>query len=132
MCSIFFDFVVYGRWEAVHSLKMLSQGVGTFSNIENFIMRTLFFCFFGTLSRPSRHVGPRLTCWMSSRSGRARPAGKVRKGVQKGPKIKALRMKFSILENVPTPQESIFRLWAMYGLPMPRYGKIQKISERIK
>ena len=63
------DFAVYGRWEAVHSLKMLSWGVGTFSNIENFILRTFIFGLFGTLSRPSRRVGPRLTCWMSSRSG---------------------------------------------------------------
>ena len=73
----FLDFAIYGRWEAVHSLKMLSWGVGTFSNTENFILRTLIFGLFWTLSRPSRQVGLRLTCWMSSRSGDPANASKL-------------------------------------------------------
>ena len=43
----FLDFAVYGSWEAVHSLEMMSPGVGTFSTIENLILGTFFFQLFG-------------------------------------------------------------------------------------
>ena len=50
--GIFLIFNLYGHWEAVHSLKTLSRGVGTFSNIENFILRTsIFRHFFDPRSR---------------------------------------------------------------------------------
>ena len=45
----FWIFALYESWEAGNSLKMLSQGVGTFSNIENFILGTLIFDIFSTL-----------------------------------------------------------------------------------
>ena len=42
-CQILLD---SARWEAGNSLKMMSSDVGTFSNIENLILRTfiLYFC----------------------------------------------------------------------------------------
>ena len=43
----FLDFALYGSWEAVHSLKIMSQGVGTFSTIEHLILRTFIFRHFG-------------------------------------------------------------------------------------
>ena len=50
--------------------------------------------------------------------------------VQKGPKMKALRMKFSILENVPTPQESILKLCT--ASQRPYMAKSQKYRKHIK
>ena len=41
--SVFLDFALYGRWEPLDSLKMMSWDVGTFSNIENLILRTFIF-----------------------------------------------------------------------------------------
>ena len=53
---------LHGSWEPPHSLKMMPQGVGTFSTIENPILRT-FICwsFFGPrrfcppIFRPTAH-----------------------------------------------------------------------------
>ena len=39
-------FALYGSWEAGNSLKILSRGVGTFSTIEDIILRTFNFRFF--------------------------------------------------------------------------------------
>ena len=41
--SIFEFFALYGRWEAGHISKILSRAVGTFSTIENVILRTFIF-----------------------------------------------------------------------------------------
>ena len=41
------DFALYGSWEAGNGLKMMSQGVGTFSTIEHLILRTFIFRHFG-------------------------------------------------------------------------------------
>ena len=44
----FFDFSPYGSWEALDVLKRLSEGVRTFSAIENLILRTFHFSSFLT------------------------------------------------------------------------------------
>ena len=51
-------------------------------------------------------------------------------GQQKCRKTKVLRMKFSIVENVPTPWESIFKLFPASQLPYR--AKIQKIQQQKK
>ena len=66
------DFALYGSWEARNSSKRLSQGVGTFSTIEDFILRTLIFRLFSTLFRPSQRVG---RAFLGSQA-LARPAGR--------------------------------------------------------
>ena len=43
--SNFWIFALYGSWEAGDSLKIVSRGVGTFSTIEDLILRTLIFRF---------------------------------------------------------------------------------------
>ena len=53
----FLDFALYGSWEPTHSFKMMSQGVGTFSTIENLIPRTSFVRSFLT---PAGNPPPRL------------------------------------------------------------------------
>ena len=40
MFTMILYFAVYESWEAVHSLQMMSQGVGTFSTTENLILST--------------------------------------------------------------------------------------------
>ena len=40
------DLALYGSWEAVDISKSMPQGVGTFSTIENFILRTFIFGLF--------------------------------------------------------------------------------------
>ena len=52
---MFIFVALYGRWEAGNSLKILSWGVGTFSTIENFILRTFIFRLFRT-ARPDTHL----------------------------------------------------------------------------
>ena len=37
-----FLFFIYGSWEALDRLKSMPQGMGTFSDIETFILRTCF------------------------------------------------------------------------------------------
>ena len=44
----FLDFSPYGSWEALDVLKRLSEGVRTFSAIENLILRTFHFSPFLT------------------------------------------------------------------------------------
>ena len=57
--AIFGFFALYGSWEAGDSLKIVSRGVGTFSTIEDVILRTSIFQHF---------LGPR------SLTPKARPA----------------------------------------------------------
>ena len=42
----FWIFALYGSWEVRHSFKMISWGVGTFSTIEDLILRTFIFRYF--------------------------------------------------------------------------------------
>ena len=50
MFGHFLNFALYGSWEAVHSLKILSRDVGTFSTIGSFILRTFIFWLFRPFS----------------------------------------------------------------------------------
>ena len=69
----------------------------------------------------------RPTCWTSGRSGGppldVRQVGQGptrwegRERVEKSRKMKVLRMKSSIVENVPTPWESLFELFPASQLP---------------
>ena len=76
----------------------------------------------------------RPTCWTSGRSGGLFGdafwdvrLGRSGKG-QKSQKMKVIRMKCSIVENVPTPRESLLELFLTSQLP---YGaKIQKLSKK--
>ena len=57
---IFLIFALYGRWEAGNSLKMLSQGVGTFSTIASVILGTFIFRHFLDPQSPMAKVRPAL------------------------------------------------------------------------
>ena len=54
-----FFFALYGSWEVRNSIKRLSWGVGVFSTIEYFILRTFIFRLFLTISRPSQPDVPK-------------------------------------------------------------------------
>ena len=56
----FWIFALYGSWEAGNSLKMLSQGVGTFSTIANVILRTFIFRHILDPQSPMAKVRPAL------------------------------------------------------------------------
>ena len=53
-------FALYGSWEAGDSLKIVSRGVGTFSTIEELILRTSFFRLFFGPSEPDPQSATRL------------------------------------------------------------------------
>ena len=52
-----FDFFVYGSWEALDMLKIMPKGMGTFSDIEIFVLRALFFLNLLGLLRPKVRLG---------------------------------------------------------------------------
>ena len=101
----------------------------------------LHFQGFAEFARPAgRPAGRAGHHWMSGRSGRApldvrqvgqgptRKEGPER--VKKSRKIKVLSMKSSIVENVPTPRESLLELFPASQLPYrAQIQKILKISK---
>ena len=72
-------FALYGSWEAGDSLKIVSRGVGTFSTIEDVILRTsIFQHFFGPRSltpkaRPTLHKAGRTSSKSGSFGSKSRP-----------------------------------------------------------
>ena len=55
----FWIFALYGSWEVRNSFKMLSQGVGTFSTIEDSILGTfMLLTFFDPPTAPQELLGP--------------------------------------------------------------------------
>ena len=62
--------------------------------------------------------------------GRGPTRWEGRKRVEKSRKMKVLRMKSSIVENVPTPWESLFELFPASQLPYR--AKLNKILEQFK
>ena len=50
-------FALYGRWEALGSIKMMARSMRSFSDIGGFILRSLFFLTFFCGVRPTEQKG---------------------------------------------------------------------------